>query len=245
MPLVSDTRTARRWTYWSSRRLPWAGAVLRKLLIAAALAGIAAVSAEASPAPAACSRTDGSRQLVTVNAARAVTSASLQLWQWRDGCWRHVAGPWTARLGRSGLSPAKREGDGATPTGTFRIASTVYGIAPNPGVRGGYHRLVCGDWWDEDPGSPTYNTFRHVSCGARPPFGGQSEALWRISPQYRYFAVIEYNASPVVPGRGSAIFLHVAVGSTAGCVSLPEGRLVRLLRWLRPSDRPLIRIGIS
>jgi L,D-peptidoglycan transpeptidase YkuD (ErfK/YbiS/YcfS/YnhG family) len=224
--------------------------VLRKLIIAAALAGIATLPAGASrgqdgPACPAFANTDGSQQLVTVSAARGVTSASLQLWQRRDGCWRHVAGPWTARLGRSGLSAAKREGDGATPTGTFRIASTVYGIAPNPGVRGGYHRLVCGDWWDEDPSSPSYNTFRHVSCGARPPFGGQSEALWRISPQYRYFAVIDYNARPIVPGRGSAIFLHVAVGSTAGCVSLQEGRLVRLLRWLRPSERPLIRIGIS
>jgi L,D-peptidoglycan transpeptidase YkuD (ErfK/YbiS/YcfS/YnhG family) len=121
----------------------------------------------------------------------------------------------------------------------------VYGIAPNPGIALAYHRLGCGDWWDEDPASPTYNRFRHVSCGTTPSFGGGSEALWRISPQYRYFAVIEYNARPVVAGRGSAIFLHVAVASTAGCVSLPEARLVRLLRWLRPTSRPLIRIGIT
>ena len=137
----------------------------------------------------------------------------------------------------------KREGDGATPSGTYRLGDTIYGIAPNPGVRFRYHRLVCGDWWDEDPRSTTYNAFRHVACGARPPFRGASEALWRITPQYRYFAVIEYNARPVVPGRGSAIFLHVAAGSTAGCVSLPERRLVRLLRWLRPAARPLIRLG--
>jgi L,D-peptidoglycan transpeptidase YkuD (ErfK/YbiS/YcfS/YnhG family) len=57
--------------------------------------------------------------------------------------------------------------------------------------------------------------------------------------------VIDYNAHPIVPGRGSAIFLHVAVGATAGCVSLPEPRLVRLLRWLRPSARPSIRLSIS
>jgi len=46
--------------------------------------------------------------------------------------------------------------------------------------------------------------------------------------------VIDYNARPVVPGRGSAIFLHVSAGqATAGCVSLPETTLVRVLRWLR------------
>jgi len=156
-----------------------------------------------------------------------------------------VAGPWTARLGRGGLSSAKHEGDGATPTGTFRLGATVYGIAPNPGLRLAYHRLACGDWWDEDPRSPTYNRFRHVACGARPRFGGNSEALWRISPQYRYFAVVAYNAGPVIRGRGSAIFLHVAVGATAGCISLPERRLLRLLHWLRPSARPGIHIGIT
>jgi L,D-peptidoglycan transpeptidase YkuD (ErfK/YbiS/YcfS/YnhG family) len=84
-----------------------------------------------------------------------------------------------------------------------------------------------------------------VACGRAPPFGGTSEALWRISPQYRYFAVIDYNTRPVVAGRGSAIFLHVAVGATAGCVSLAEPQLVQLLRWLRPSAQPLIRIGSS
>jgi L,D-peptidoglycan transpeptidase YkuD (ErfK/YbiS/YcfS/YnhG family) len=186
-----------------------------------------------------------STQLVTVVAAAHATSGALSTWV-RDGrCWRRVGGPWTARLGRSGLSTHKREGDGATPTGTYRLGATIYGIAPNPGVRLRYHRLVCGDWWDEDPASRAYNTFQHVACGRAPPFGGGSEALWRISPQYRYFAVIEYNAGPIVPGRGSAIFLHVAVGATAGCVSLPEPLLVRLLRWLRPAARPLIRLGIS
>ena len=194
---------------------------------------------------AALSAPAGSTQLVTVTAPPGATSATLSLWQKRGDCWRRAAGPWTARLGRGGLSARKREGDGATPTGTYRLGTTVYGIAPNPGVRLRYHRLACGDWWDEDPRSPTYNRFRHVPCGARPSFGGGSEALWRISPQYRYFAVVEYNARPVVPGRGSAIFLHVAVGATAGCVSLPEARLVRLLRWLKPTARPAIHIGIS
>jgi len=56
--------------------------------------------------------------------------------------------------------------------------------------------------------------------------------------------VLDYNAHPVVPGRGSAIFIHEEVGkATAGCVSLPAAELVRLLRWLRPEDAPLVVIG--
>ena len=190
-----------------------------------------------------CPGPTGAQQLVTVQAHPGATIASLSLWQRRGACFRRVAGPWTARLGRSGLSSHKREGDGSTPTGTYRLGTTMYGIAHDPGVKFAYHRLVCGDWWDEDAGSTAYNTFQHVACGAQPAFGGDSEALWRISPQYRYFAVIEYNARPIVPGRGSAIFIHVsAAHATAGCVSLPESRLVRLLRSLRPDAKPVITI---
>ena len=193
-----------------------------------------------------CPGPTGTQQLVTVYAHPGTTIASLELWRRRGVCFRRVAGPWTAHLGSSGLSSHKREGDGATPTGTYRFGTTMYGIAPDPGVRFAYHRLTCGDWWDEDSSSPAYNTFRHVACGAQPPFKGNSEALWRISPQYRYFAVIEYNAHPVVPGRGSAIFLHVSTAQgTAGCVSLPEAQLVRLLRWLRPTAKPMITIRIE
>jgi L,D-peptidoglycan transpeptidase YkuD (ErfK/YbiS/YcfS/YnhG family) len=35
-------------------------------------------------------------------------------------------------------------------------------------------------------------------------------------------AVIDYNRSPAVPGKGSAFFLHVSTGKpTTGCVFLP------------------------
>jgi L,D-peptidoglycan transpeptidase YkuD (ErfK/YbiS/YcfS/YnhG family) len=150
-------------------------------------------------------------------------------------CGKRVLGPWRARIGRNGLSAHHREGDGTTPTGTFGIGPVVYGLDPDPGLRLGYHRLVCGDWWDEDSPSPTYNTFRHVPCGSSPPFRSSSEALWRITPAYRLFALIQYNVAPVVPGRGSAIFLHVDTGwATNGCVSLPRSELRSLLVELRP-----------
>ena len=80
----------------------------------------------------------------------------------------------------------------------------------------------------------------------RPPFGGGSEALWRATTAYRHFAVVEYNAHPAVPGRGSAIFVHDDIGApTNGCVSLPQSQLVRLLRWLRPAAHPAIVIGTA
>ena len=150
-------------------------------------------------------------------------------------CGKRVFGPWRARVGRNGLSAHHREGDGTTPTGTYGIGPVVYGLDPDPGVSLRYHRLVCGDWWDEDASSPAYNTFRHVACGRAPPFGGASEALWRSPRAYRELAFVEYNAHPTVPGLGSAIFLHVDTGrATNGCVSLPHNKLRSLLVKLRP-----------
>jgi L,D-peptidoglycan transpeptidase YkuD (ErfK/YbiS/YcfS/YnhG family) len=136
-----------------------------------------------------------------------------------------------------------REGDNTTPIGLFSIQTTMYGVLPNPGVTYRYHRLVCGDWWDEQSSSPHYNRFVHVPCGTKPNFGGDSEALWQTVPSYDYFAVIQYNRTPTLAGLGSAIFLHVSDGQpTAGCVSIPAADLVRVLRALRTNLQPLIQI---
>ena len=187
------------------------------------------------------------QQRVTVEAQSArATTAVVRLWR-RDGrCWRETAGPWTAHVGRSGLSADRHEGDGTTPIGVFAFGPVLYGLDPKPAVSLAYHQLVCGDWWDEDPASPTYNRFRHVACGTKPPFGGASEALWMGASAYRKFAVVEFNASPVVPGRGSAIFLHDDTGGpTNGCVSLPAAELDAVLRWLDPASRPQIAISVA
>jgi L,D-peptidoglycan transpeptidase YkuD (ErfK/YbiS/YcfS/YnhG family) len=193
-------------------------------------------------------RTVGSaRQLITVQATRyRTTSASLRLWRRQGNCWVSAAGPWTARVGWNGLSDGRREGDGTTPTGVYPIGRTMYGNDANPGVRYRYRRLRCGDWWNEDPRSPTYNSFQHVPCGVRPPFRTTTPGLWEERMVYRHFAVIEYNMRPVVPGRGSGIFLHVErKPRTNGCVSIPYARLVSTLRWLDPTKRPLIAIGTA
>jgi L,D-peptidoglycan transpeptidase YkuD (ErfK/YbiS/YcfS/YnhG family) len=154
------------------------------------------------------------------------------------------AGPWPGRIGTNGFSNHHREGDGTTPTGRFGIESLAYGNAPNPGYRGAYHLLTCGDWWDEDPASPDYNTFQHVSCGTPPPFGGDSEALWTETNAYPSFVVVEYNTYEPVPYAGSAIFVHADIGTaTTGCVSIPLADLDQLLRWLDPAASPEIVLG--
>lgn len=221
--------------------------LLSLLLVVAAPAAGRQVASPACPAslPNRLISTGSATQLITVVAPRrSSTRASVRLWRKIDGCWRAVAGPWSAWLGGRGVSANRREGDRTTPVGSFGIGRTMYGVDPNPGVRYRYRRIVCGDWWVEDPRSPYYNQFRHLSCGARPPFRVTTGDMSASPTAYRHLAFIRFNTDPVVPGRGSAIFLHANTGRpTLGCVSLPVPELVRTLRWLRPASAPRIVIG--
>ena len=166
----------------------------------------------------------------------------------RRSPWRRVFAAWHAETGSGHFRAVRREGDHATPIGVFGIGPTMYGNNPNPGgLHYAYHRLVCGDWWDEDPYSPQYNRFVHVRCGATPAFASWSEGLWTETVAYPYFAVVQFNMNPIVGGSnapGSGIFLHSWVGgATEGCVALHEAQLMAVLRWLKPSEHPVIEIG--
>jgi L,D-peptidoglycan transpeptidase YkuD (ErfK/YbiS/YcfS/YnhG family) len=211
-------------------------------IAAAALAATCPANAAnnlATPVPA------ESTQLITVQAARRKTTyATLRTWRRVEGCWRAVAGPFNARVGRNGLRLNRREGDGTTPIGMFPIGARMYGNEPNPGVRFRYTRLRCGDWWVEDPSSPAYNTFQRIGCARRPPFRTTTPDMSKDRTAYAYLAIIEFNMNPIIRGRGSGIFLHVQTGRpTNGCVSLRRAQLLRVLRWLSPSASPRIVIG--
>ncbi len=162
--------------------------------------------------------------------------------------WQPVFGAWQAEIGSGELRDVRREGDHATPTGVYSFGATMYGNEPDPGgLHEPYHRLLCGDWWDEDPYSAQYNRFVQWPCGSTPPFAGWSEALWPETTAYPYFAVIDYNEHPTITGPdapGSGIFLHAWMeGPTEGCVALHIRGLLRVLRWLEPEDHPVIELG--
>lgn len=184
-------------------------------------------------------------QLITVEAASTKTTyATLRTWRHSGRCWVAVGGPYPARVGHNGIRKNRREGDGTTPIGTFRLGRVMYGNEPNPGVKFRYQRLRCGDWWNEDPASPTYNTLRRLGCGQQPPFRVTGVGMWQERTAYPHLAVVEFNMHPVVPGRGSGIFLHAQTGGpTNGCISLRRTDLVRVLRWLSPRAAPRIAIG--
>jgi L,D-peptidoglycan transpeptidase YkuD (ErfK/YbiS/YcfS/YnhG family) len=107
-------------------------------------------------------------------------------------------------------------------------------------VRFPYRMAHASDFWDDDPSSPLYNEWvddRYGSPGAAPEPMDVSA--------YDYGAVIGYNTART-PGLGSAIFLHVNIGMpTSGCVTLPMGELLDVLRWLNPAASPRIAMGVA
>ncbi|MEV4656406.1 L,D-transpeptidase family protein [Micromonospora sp. NPDC049301] len=182
--------------------------------------------------------------LIVSGTGYSISHATLEAYVRVNDRWQHASAVLPARIGSKGFSDNHVEGVPTTPTGTYSIGSTMYGIAANPGVRYPYHRLVSGDWWNENPTSSRYNSFQHSSTNP----GGNSEALWTEVPAYTHFAVITYNMPPTVstpvPYAGSGIFLHEFSTSggnaTAGCVSLAHEHLVPVLRWLDPALSPHI-----
>ena len=184
------------------------------------------------------------RQVIAVSASGyGVNTATFTAYTRAGSGWQQTFGPWLAHIGRNGFAPsgAKREGDGRTPSGSYGF-SFFFGVDANPGVRFPW-RTVSGPWivWDDDPASANYNLWiddRAQAAGANP------EPMDRV-PVYAYGAVIDYNPART-PGLGSAIFMHVSSGgSTAGCVSLPVGELLSVLRWLDPAQAPRIVMGTA
>ena len=99
-----------------------------------------------------------------------------------------------------------------------------------------YRQATADDFWVDDPASPQYNRWVSGKTDAK-----SFEKLRQ--PAYKYAAVIEYNTDPVVPGKGSAIFLHVWSGpekATAGCVAVRAQTMQDLLSWLDKDRHPVI-----
>ena len=131
------------------------------------------------------------------------------------------------RLGPGGVAHDKREGDGATPAGHFRLARALY--RANSGMR--LPRNVPSrpirkdDIWCDASGHGQYNR------PGRLPFAPSHERLWREDHLYDLVFVLDYNLRPRAQGRGSAIFFHLErdrSSATAGCVAISAAAMRRL-----------------
>ena len=128
-------------------------------------------------------------------------------------------------LGRSGIGMLKREGDGRTPRASLPLRRVFFRAdrLARPRTMLPIRIVTRRDAWCDDMTDRRYN--RLID---RPP-GVAEERLWRDDRLYDVVVELGWNDAPVIRGRGSAIFWHLArpgFSPTAGCVAV-EGAVFR------------------
>ena len=142
--------------------------------------------------------------------------------------------------GKSGITDFKKEGDLATPKGVFKLGLLYYRRDRNKSLKTNLKKRVIKKHmgWCNDIKSKKYNQEVYF------PFKYRAEKLYRKDKNYDIFINIKHNHSPIVKGRGSAIFLHLTdkkYGTTEGCIAIQKKDFLKIL----PSISRKTKISIS
>lgn len=174
--------------------------------------------------------------------------------------WSAVLSDIPVTLGRKGLGlglglhdpnlsgPSKREGDKKAPAGVFPLE---YSFGTKGKVFQGkslfpYRKTSAMHFWVDDSASAFYNQWVDLSDGSIRKDWNSAETLRRKDGIYDLVIVVGHNRGKVVPGRGSAIFLHCWFGPgvpTIGCTAMDPGHLKTLWQWLDPQRYPVLVQG--
>ena len=212
---------------------------MRRVLVSICAALSAALLAVASAPPSSAetpwfqANVGNATQVLSVVSTGGST-AKMDVWQRDANGWKPVATAIPVHVGANGMVPQSHDGEMATPMGIFSL-DFAFGTQPNPGGGLDYVQVTRDYWWDGDMNSPTYNTMQ-VCKKADCPFdtnpASGTENLY--IPQYAHAIVMGVNKARI-PGNGGAFFVHTTDGgATAGCVSLDDDTLVKIMRWLQP-----------
>ena len=203
------------------------------MLCAAVLALASAPAAHAVDPPWFARSVGNATQVISV-VGTGGSNAKMDVWQRGPAGWQPVGVGIPAHIGANGMAPETHDGQMLTPMGIFTL-DFAFGTAPNPGSGLQYVQVGPDHWWDGDMKSPTYNTMQ-VCKKAQCPFNTDpSSGTENLQiPQYKHAVVMGVNKARV-PGNGGAFFVHTTDGgATAGCVSLDDDTLVKIMRWLQP-----------
>ena len=134
-------------------------------------------------------------------------------------------------IGYNGLSKNKTEGDGCTPVGTFKLNKIMYRPDKINNFKSNLETEIIEkrDGWCDDINSQLYN--QKIIF----PYELSAENLYRHDDLYDLICIIDYNLNPIIKGKGSAIFLHVASSDyspTHGCVAIKKDELIEIAKKL-------------
>ena len=142
-------------------------------------------------------------------------------------------------IGKSGIRHFKKEGDLATPKGVFKLGLLYYRKDRNKSLNSKiYKRVIKKNMgWCNDSNSKKYNQKIYF------PFRYRAEKLYRKDKIYDIFINIKYNQSPIVKGRGSAIFLHLSdkkYKPTKGCIGILKKDFLKILPFIKKNTKIMI-----
>lgn len=197
--------------------------------------------------------------VVATTADWGAVNGELRLFE-RDafgGAWRMTGDPIKIVVGRNGMAwgdglhpepadteNAKREGDGRSPAGVYRLGE-AFGFASSETVRDlrwPYRHVTDGLYCVDDVESARYNQIVHRD-DVEVIDWNSAEDMRAIDPDYEWGLVVEHNTHPAEAGRGSCIFIHVWRGAsqgTAGCAAMAKEEMASLLKWLDAQAHPLL-----
>lgn len=148
-------------------------------------------------------------------------------------------------VGESGPNVNKIEGDRTTPIGDFPLREVFFRadkIVPTlVKTKLPIKKLTLTDGWCDAPEHPMYNKFVDLTNFD---LNANHEKLYRDDDIYDIIIAVGYNDQPVIPGKGSTIFIHIAkegYTGTAGCIAFTKPDLLEILPKLDRKSRLIIR----
>lgn len=150
-------------------------------------------------------------------------------------------------VGKNGIahSSIKTEGDQKTPSGFFHLREIFYRAdrisLDESTIQLPIKQLSITDGWCDDPKHPDYNKFVNLRI-----FDNKisHENLWREDNIYDIIVVVGYNDVNIIPGKGSAIFIHIArnrYNGTAGCIAFSKKDLMEILPKLTTNTKLVVQ----
>tara|TARA_B100001057_G_C22864611_1_gene955967 strand:- start:3412 stop:3906 length:495 start_codon:yes stop_codon:yes gene_type:complete len=139
-------------------------------------------------------------------------------------------------IGKNGLTKNKVEGDKKTPIGIFKLGNLFFRKDKNQKPE---TKLKCipikknMGWCDDPKDQKNYNKLIKINKNIK------YENLFRKDNKYNFLIPICYNSKEIIPGKGSAIFIHLTNNykKTLGCIALKKNDFLILIKLIKKNTK--------
>ena len=138
-------------------------------------------------------------------------------------------------IGLNGLTNNKVEGDKKTPMGTYSLGELFVRTDRIKYLKTKYKFIPIKNYmaWSDDPNDLKYNQLIETK-------NYHKESLYRDDNIYNLILTINYNTNPVIPNKGSAIFLHISTNDykpTNGCIAINANDFIEILELVDINEK--------